>query len=489
MPQGAVLIVEDEGVLARNIQRYLQREGFEARTAQTGREALRQVEEFGPDVVLLDLALPDMGGLDLLARLRRPDGSSPTKVIILTAHGSTQMAVDAMKAGAYDYLSKPVALGELRLAIEKALGQERLEGTLSYYRGRDARDSGLGQILGDSPAMAGLKRDVIRLLEAERRLVEGDPPPAVLVRGETGTGKELVARSLHFDGMRRDAPFVEVNCAALPAHLLEGELFGHERGAFTDARERRIGLVEAAHGGTLFLDEIGDLDASVQVKLLRLLEDRTVRRLGSTRDRRVDVRFVTATHRPLEEMVREGRFRADLYYRLRVVTLALPPLRERGEDVPLLAGHFLALHGRRYGKPRLRLSAEARALVRRHPWPGNVRELRNAMEQAALSAEGEVVEAVNLALAPPPSPAAGLAPRTEDRAPPPQAEDPPAMAGGMTLAELERQLIARALEQAGGNISRAARELGISRDTLRYRLGKHGGQEHRATAPSEAPEP
>ncbi|GGC29916.1 acetoacetate metabolism regulatory protein AtoC [Siccirubricoccus deserti] len=457
MSQAGVLVIEDEGVLASNIQRYLQREGFEVRTAATGQDGLRQCEAFGPDVVLLDLGLPDMPGLDVLARIRSRD--SLAKLIILTAHGSTQVAVDAMKAGAYDYLSKPVALAELKRAVEKAVGLGRLEGALSYYRGRDACGSGLAQLLGESPAILALKRSITRLLEAEARLAPGDPPPPVLIRGETGSGKELVARALHFDGTRRDGPFVEVNCAALPAHLLEGELFGHERGAFTDARERRLGLVEAAHGGTLFLDEIGDLEPALQVKLLKLIEDRTVRRLGSTRDRRVDVRFLAATHHPLERMVQEGRFRADFYYRLRVIMLEVPPLRERDGDVMRLAQHFLASLGQRYGRPGLRLAAGARALAERHPWPGNVRELRNVMEQAVLSADGDIIEIDNLAIMPP----AWQPPRPAELAP---------GAASLSLTETERLLIAQALEQNDGNVTRAARKLGISRDTLRYRLGK-----------------
>ncbi len=455
-----VLIVEDEATLARNIQRFLQREEFEVRTAGTLKEGWREFEGFGPDVVLLDLALPDGNGLDLLGRIRGRDPLA--KVIILTGHGSVQTAVDAMKAGAWDYLSKPVALGELKLLLDKAMGQERLEETLSYYRGREARGSGLGAILGASPAIDSLRAQITRLIEAERAMAPGDPPPAVLIRGETGSGKELVARALHYDGRRAAAPFIELNCSALPAQLVEGELFGAERGAYTDAREKRIGLVEAAHGGTLFLDEIGDLEPAVQVKLLKVLEDRTVRRLGAVRERRVDVRFVAATHRPLEELVREGRFRADLYYRLSVIRLEVPPLRARAEDAVLLAGHFLAAHGRRYGKPGLALDEAARSAIRRHPWPGNVRELRNAMEQAALSAGPDgVVRPGNLALAPLQAALPAAAPQ-------------PAGAEPQTLPRMERDSLVRALERTGGNVSRAARELGISRDTMRYRMAKHG---------------
>ncbi len=447
----AVLIIEDEETLARNLVRYLQRQGFDARSAPTAKAGLAAYAEFGPDVVMLDLNLPDGSGLDVLAQIRARDGAA--KVIVMTGHGSVATAVEAMKAGAFDYIGKPVVLGEVRILVEKAAGQERMEGALSYYRGRDARGAGAAAILGDSAPVVALRARIARLLEAERHM-QGGQPPAVLIRGETGTGKELVARALHFDGPRHDAPFIELNCSTLPASLLEAELFGHERGAFTDARERRIGLVEAAQGGTLFLDEIGDIEPAVQVKLLKLLEDRTVRRIGAVRDREVDVRFVSATHRDLEALVREGRFRADLFYRLRVVEMEVPPLRARGEDVLLLARHFLAESGRRYGKPGLALDAAAAAAVVRHPWPGNVRELRNAMEQAALSADGAEVGVANLALAP--------VSRALSRE---------------TLPGMERELIERALERSGGNVSRAARELGISRDTLRYRLARQEGEE------------
>lgn len=456
-----ILIVEDEAVLGKNVQRYLQREGYDVRIAPTLAEGKRQAVDFAPDVVLLDLALPDGNGLSLLNEIRTRDGH--TKVIVMTGHGDVQTAVEAMRAGAFDYVGKPVALGEIKLLVAKALDQERIEETLTYYQDREARGSGLGQMIGESPAMQQLKAAIRRLLDAERALGD-EPAPAVLIRGETGSGKELVARALHFEGRRGKGPFMEINCAALPQQLVEGELFGHERGAFTDARERRVGLVEAAHGGTLFLDEIGDLEAPVQVKLLKLLEDRTVRRLGSARDRHVDVRFVTATHRPLETLVAERTFRADLYYRLRVLTLDVPPLRERGADVLLLADHFLAEHARRYGKPGLRLDAQARETILRHPWPGNVRELRNAMEQAALSADSMVVRAANLALVPIGTPRAEPVTPSGDAA---GADD------DLTLPELERRAIMRAMDRYGGNVVRAARALGISRDTLRYRLAKY----------------
>ena len=326
----AVLIVDDETSLARNLVTFLERQGWEARTAETAEDGLRAYAEFRPDLVLLDHNLPGMDGLQALERLRAQDPEA--KVVMMTGFGSVDLAVSALKAGALDYLTKPLALGELRLLIERLLSQDRLQRTVTYYAGRAAARSGLDKIVGDSPAIQGLRERIQRLLAAEGQLADADGP-AVLIHGETGTGKELVARALHFDGPRRDGPFVELNCGALPANLVEAELFGYEKGAFTDARQRKVGLVETAEGGTLFLDEIGEADAGTQVKLLKLLEDRRFRRLGGLRDQAVNVRIVSATHQSLERMVAEGRFRADLYYRLRIVELQVPPLRERGEDV------------------------------------------------------------------------------------------------------------------------------------------------------------
>jgi two-component system, NtrC family, response regulator AtoC len=290
--------------------------------------------------------------------------------------------------------------------------------------------------------------------------------PPVLITGETGTGKELAARALHFDGLRREGPFVEINCSSLPLHLLESELFGHERGAFTDAKERKVGLVEAAEGGTLFLDEIGEVDLAIQAKLLKLLEERSVRRVGSTRERKVDVRIVSATNQDLERMVREGRFRSDLFFRLRIITLHMPPLRERREDVLPLARHFVALHGRRYGKKSLELSADAERALLAHTWPGNVRELGNALEQAVLLTRGDTIAAHDIALCvqvqPIEAPHAAAQPQ-------PGRPLPCRHAGHLSRARLEAAVV-----ETNWNVARAARSLGITRDALRYRLRKHG---------------
>jgi two-component system, NtrC family, response regulator AtoC len=454
----AVLIIEDEATLAKNVKAFLSRHGYDVRLAPDAASGEAAFEEFKPDVLLLDFQLPDANGLEVLQRLRHADPN--VRVVMMTAHGNERVAVDAMKLGAADYLSKPLVLAELRLLLDKLVGQARLEGALSYYREREASESGLAKLLGASPPIVQLKRQVRQILEAEHRLTEATPP-AVLVTGETGTGKELVARALHFDGGRRDRPFVEINCAAIPAHLVEAELFGYERGAFTDARERKLGLVETADGGTLFLDEVGDIDPAVQVKLLKLLEDKIVRRLGSVRDRKVDVRIVAATNQRLEERVRAGLFRSDLYFRLHIVHLKIPPLRERSEDIPLLAQHFLALHCRRYGKRSARLSASAEQALADHPWPGNVRELRNIIEQAVLLCEADLVQPEHLCLS-----------TTSMHAPLPASASPGFPAEGVDLASVERQLLLQALERTSWNVTGAARLLGISRDTLRYRMEK-----------------
>jgi DNA-binding NtrC family response regulator len=372
------------------------------------------------------------------------------------------MAVEAMKLGAVDFLTKPVALGKLKQVIDQILGAERTEKTLAYYRDRESQGSGIARLVGESPPMQLLKNMVHRLLEAEAALGD-DEPPAVLITGETGAGKEVLARAIHYDGPRKNGPFIELNCGSIPAQLLEAELFGHERGAFTDAKERKLGLVEAADGGTLFLDEIGDMDVALQVKLLKLLEEKTVRRLGSVRDQKVNVRIIAATHQPLEQRVSEGRFRSDLFFRLRIVQLVLPSLRERGEDILLLARQFLAQQSARYNKGQLRFSPEAERAMLSYGWPGNVRELRNVIEQTVLLASDDLIEPAQL-------PFCSLLGN-------PGSETATAIAapeGSLSLDQLERDMLVKALTKTAWNVTHAARLLGISRDTLRYRIDKHG---------------
>ena len=452
-----VLILEDEASLARNIKAYLEEEGFEARTAGDGEAGLRLFDGFGPDIVLLDLHLPGMSGLSVLRemRARRPD----VRVIMLTAHGSVQVAVEAIKAGAYEYLAKPVVLSELCRTIERALEEERTAGALSYYQRREAAEAGIDELVGASPAMVQLRGRLRQLVAAEQALQAQLPP--VLIVGETGTGKELIARAIHQAGPRRNGPFIELNCATLPAHLVESELFGHERGAFTDAREKRIGLFEAASGGTLFLDEVGELELGLQAKLLRVLETHHVRRVGAVREITVDTRILAATNRPLAELVRSGGFRADLFYRLSIVSVEAPPLCQRGDDVTLLAEHFLTQLARRYGRQPPRLAEAARARLMAHAWPGNVRELRNLLEQVMIFHGGSEIAAASL-------PIAGC------NGGPVRADGFHLPETGLDLEQLERHLTVQALERTSWNMTQAGRLLGLSRDAMRYRVEKYG---------------
>jgi DNA-binding NtrC family response regulator len=454
----AILVIEHEAVFAKSVQTYLTREGYEVRLADTVNAALQAFDAFRPGIVVLDYNLPGTNGLEVLAQLKQRDPKVP--VVILTDHSSIEAAVQAMKLGAADYLAKPTAMGELKLVIDRVLKRDQISSALAYYQKRDAQGVALESWMGESRLMRELKAVVTQIITAERTLTDNDAP-AVLITGETGTGKELIARALHFSGARAEKPFVEINCASIPANLLEAELFGYERGAFTDAKERKQGLVETADGGTLFLDEIGEVAPAVQVKLLKLLEEKRVRRLGGVREQLVNVRIVAATNRDLGAMVRDGSFRADLYYRLRIVHVTAPPLRERDDDVLLLARHFLTLQGERYGRSGLSLDAQAEQVLRAHTWPGNVRELRNAIEQAVLLASGKIIGADQFPFCNAvafQAPVAGA----------PLMKNEP-----IDLAGHERSMVEKALMQTGWNVTRAARLLGVSRDTLRYRIEKH----------------
>ncbi|MBL8533085.1 MAG: sigma-54-dependent Fis family transcriptional regulator [Betaproteobacteria bacterium] len=453
----SVLIVEDEATLARNVAGFLGRHGFDTRTADTAEAALREMVEFKPDAIVLDFDLPGMSGLDFMSRVRAT--APQIKLIMATGQGSEQVAVDAMKSGAYDYLIKPLALGRLKSVIDSALQTDPVEVPQPLRASPKARTAdGNVTLVGNSPPMNHLRELIRCLIDAEERLADSHLP-AVLITGETGTGKEVVARSLHYMGRRRSGPFVEVNCSSIPAHLLEAELFGYERGAFTDARERKIGLIEAAEHGTLFLDEVGEMDLALQAKLLKFLEDKSIRRLGSVREQKTDVRIVAATNRNLDALVQEGGFRADLLFRLRIVEIETPALRTLGkDDIRALARHFLEQHGVRYGKPGLAFSQAALDGLSDYSWPGNVRELRNLVEQAVILSSGQTVEAHDLRL------------RRDTRSL--HSIDETAEAP-LQLSDIERRTLSAALKQTGWNVTHAARLLGISRDTLRYRIDKH----------------
>lgn len=462
MNGSTVLIVDDEQTLARSAKAFLADHGYEAEVTGSGEQALELLGRLQPDVVFADVRLPGMSGIELLKRIREFDPVLP--VIMLTAYGSIEGAVEAVKLGAFDYVKKPVDLEELKLLADRARENRQLKQELSYYRRRATEDVGFKTMLGASPAVRAI-------LERARQIAELADTPPVLLTGETGTGKGLLARAIHAAGARAAKPFIEVNCTAIPATLMEAELFGHERGAFTDAKESKPGLFEAGEGGFLFLDEIGDVDLSMQGKLLRAIEDRAVRRVGSVRERKIDVRIIAATNRDLEREVQRERFRSDLYFRLAVIVLHVPPLRERGEDVVLLTEHFLRVLNAKYGRAVREISAPARELLLSYPWPGNVRELSHVIERAVLWSRGPTLEVEQLSLTSPPPDHGGREGKqalTDSPSPlPPQ---------GLDLAHWEKTMIERAMQDAGGNQTKAAQRLGISRDTLRYRLRKFGLQ-------------
>jgi DNA-binding NtrC family response regulator len=456
-----VLIVEDERVLAEAMSHYLARHGFEPAVAGSGEAALDLIHQAEPDLIVLDYQLPGMDGLEVLREVRQR--APQAAVVMLTAHGNVKTAVEAMRAGAFDYLTKPIDLEELTLVLGRARSHARLERELRVLQGAGNRGAPGERVVGASDATRHLRGQIERLAALD--LGPGGAP-AVLISGETGTGKGLVARTIHDLSPRAERPFVEVNCGAIPAALLESEMFGYERGAFTDARAAKPGLLEAADGGTLFLDEIGAMPSELQVKLLKAIEDRSVRRLGGLRQKTVDVRIVAATNGDLDRAVQEGTFRSDLLYRLKVLTLVLAPLRERPEDVVPLARHFLAEAARRYRRPR-RLTPEAEACLRAYAWPGNVREVANIIERAVLLHEGEEIGVEVLGL---PAGARAGAPVEVGGGGGVKVDF---SQGGVSLSDLERTLIVEALKAAGGNRRRAAELLGISLETLRYRMEKH----------------
>ena len=457
-----LLIVEDEEILGKNIRRALEKLGHAVSLAQTCGDAERLFSELNPDLTLMDLRLPDGSGLDLLAKLRAQSPSS--QMIMMTAHATIEDAVRAIKLGAVDYLQKPLHMDDLRHAVTRALDENQLRTEVSYYRGREASGAGLEAIAGGCAQIEELRGKVRRLCALPSDAV----PPTVLVTGETGTGKGLLARVLHYNGPRAEKPFIEINCAAIPETLVESELFGHERGAFTDARTSKVGLFQAADRGTLFLDELGCLPIAIQVKILKAIEEKTIRPVGGRADRKIDVAVVAATNSDLEDMVRAGTFREDLFYRLSVARLSVPPLRDRGDDVALLARRFLIELAQRYRVPEKRLTPDAEAAIARYSWPGNVRELRNTLDRAVLFSEGDLIDARALAL---PDGAAAMASAPGAAATNGEFVIPE---GGLQFEDLERSLLVQALKKSGGSQTGAARLLGLSRDTLRYRLEKFG---------------
>lgn len=465
-----VLIVDDQPTIRKSLRHLLERKGYRACEADSGAAAVQTAQAEEPEVILLDLKLPDGDGLEILERLQAvcPEAA----VILLTGHGSVEIAVTAIKKGAEDFLEKdPASLEVTELRVEKALEMLKLRRENLYYR-YQAQGRTPGQIFGNSPAIKEIHAMVDLLAKA--------PQTTVLVQGESGSGKELVARAIHHRSPRADKPFLEINCAGLSEHLLESELFGHERGAFTDAKTLKRGLLEIADGGTLFLDEIGDMPLAIQPKFLRVLENRTFRRVGGTRDISVDVRVITASNKDLSKLVEKQTFREDLYYRLKVMPVTVPPLRERANDILTLADLFIQEFSGMLKKRIRGYSPEAQQVLLAYSWPGNVRELRNVTERGMILCQGDVIpvsclpaEIQQLAgtVSPPPLLAAAGAP-AEAPARMPEAGGPPEIAG--TLEEMEQRYIREVLASVSGNRSHAARVLGISRSTLQDKIRRYG---------------
>ena len=442
-----ILVIDDEEHMRWALEKAMKQEGYGVITAAGGREGLEALHREGASLVILDLKMPDLDGLEVLKRIREAYPRLP--VIMITAHGTIQTAIEAMKIGAADYITKPFDLDELKIVIRKTLQMSQLMHEVSFLRAELMKEH--GEMVGKSPAIMEVRRLIRRVAPTEA---------TVLITGESDTGKEVVAVAIHRQSPRADGPFIAVNCAALPEQLLESELFGHEKGAFTGATTRKPGRFEMAARGTIFLDEIAEMSPTMQAKLLRVLQDKTFERVGGTQTIQVDTRIIAATNRDLAACVREGRFRQDLYYRLNVFSIHLPPLRDRREDIPLLSEHFLKKFAPLYHP--CTISPEALDLLCRYDWPGNIRELQNVIERALiLCHEAEIKPAhlpkeLHRPAARPPCPVVNLPDE------------------GISLEEVEIQLILQALEKSRGNQSRAAQLLGISRATLLYRMQKYG---------------
>ena len=444
-----ILIVDDEKNLRRVLQNALEAEGHTVLQAATGEEALERFAKSPCDLVLLDMILPDLNGLQVLQRVKRHAPDVP--VVIMTAFSEVRSAVEAMKAKAADYVCKPFDLDELRLVIQRHLEVASLAAEVRRLRELGIRRHQVLQLVGESQSSRKLREIIKQVAESEAQ--------SVLIYGESGTGKELVARGLHYQGSRREHPFVDVNCSGISESLFESELFGHERGAFTDAKSAKKGLIEMAHHGTLFLDEISEMALPLQARFLRFLEERRFRRLGGTHESAVDVRVVAATNRDLKELVRGGGFRKDLFYRLNLIFIHIPPLRERREDIIPLARHFLRVANQMFKKTIREFSPEAERLLAEYSWPGNVRELRNGIERIAILENDDVILPHHL------TPEI----QGEKAAQPSSPFDIGALYPN-SLAEVERAYMSAVLGRVGGNKTKAAEILGITRQTLRARL-------------------
>jgi DNA-binding NtrC family response regulator len=455
MDKAKILVVDDEHLIRWTLEQHLKKEGYEAITAESGEKALEILPDVMPHLVLLDNQLPGMMGIDVLGKIK--DADKDIIVIMITAHGLLETAVKAMKLGAFDYISKPFNLDEITLTIKKALETRSLREEVRILKEQQKSSLKAYNIIGKSAAIQGV-------LDMIRKIAQSDAT-TVLIQGESGTGKELVARAVHMGSSRADKPFMAINCAALPETLLESELLGHEKGAFTDAKVQKKGLLELADGGSVFLDEVGDMAYSMQAKLLRVLEDRTFKRVGGSKDISVDVRIISATNQDVKKLMNDGRFRKDLYYRLQVVPIYLPPLRERKEDILPLAKHFIEMFNTEFHKNVKEISEKAREFLVQYEWPGNVRELKNVIERAMILESEDIlllehlpIELVSSSIPVPKADSAGLNIPMD----------------GMSLERVEEELVKQALAVAGGNQSKAADLLGVQRDAFRRRMKKFG---------------
>ncbi|MDD2734708.1 MAG: sigma-54 dependent transcriptional regulator [Desulfuromonadaceae bacterium] len=454
MKQNKILVVDDEHLIRWSLEQNLKKQGYDVVTAGTGEDALRLVREEQPDLVLLDIQLPGISGIDVLEKIKEHD--EDIIVIMVTANSGLENAVKAMRLGAYDYVSKPFNLEELAIVVRKALDSSDLKQEVVRLR-TETKKNGPPNIIGES-------RQVKSLMEVLEKVARSEAA-TVLVQGESGTGKELVAKWIHYSSNRAEKPFIAINCAAVPATLLESELFGHEKGAFTDAKANKKGLFELADGGTVFLDEIGDMEMGMQAKLLRFLEDRSFRRIGGGRVFTVDVRIISATNKDLQKSIEEKTFRNDLYYRLQVIPIFLPSLRERKEDIIPLATHFISLYNRDFNKKVRGIAGMAERMLTEYSWPGNIRELKNVIERAIILGNEDTLLLENLPLeivAKTTAPSG--APASSFRLPP----------EGIDIEEVEKELIRQALEVSEWNQSKAAKKLSLGIDAFRYRMKKFG---------------
>lgn len=453
MPRDKILIVDDEDLIRWSLRQKITNWGYQVSEAPDGKSAIQLVEKEEPDLVLLDIRLPDMNGLDVLRAIQ--EKLPRIVVIMMTAYGVLEDAVTALRLGAYDFVAKPLNFDELSVTVANALEAVKLRQEIHHFRERDKKLFDFRNIVGQSKPLA----DAIEMVKK----VASSPATTILLQGESGTGKDLFAKAIHYHSSRAEKPFLAINCAALPENLVESELFGYEKGAFTDARQQKKGLMELADGGTILLDEIGEMRYGLQAKLLRVLEEQSFKRVGGIQDISVDVRVIASSNRDLKILIEEGKFRQDLFYRLNVIPITLPPLRDRLTDVRLLARHYVQHYNRKFRKKIEALTPEAESMMMEYHWPGNVRELKNLIERAMILEDGPLIDASALPIE------LGM------KVPAPSDESLPELSipdQGTSLERVEEELVRQALIRARGNQTRAAKLLDISRDALRYKMKK-----------------